>query len=805
VLAFNLDALGWCDFELLVQSLLKRFLGLGIEAWGGRSDWGRDAYAEGPLAFPSDVLTDGPFIFQCKFVENASASGAKPFRALSTACDRELDRIGSRTAATNRQDRNSQSRWSTPSHFALYTNAPLTGRQREELRVKIKSQLRQCAVTIHDGNDICSSLLGAPELARPFPQILSLRDLEGLFREWVTPEISTRSAATILQAQEISQVFVPTRAYFDAISKLLNHKFVVLEGPPEVGKTAIGRMIGMAQLALSWEVIECKRPQEMLARFRKERQQVFIGDDFFGRTEYDPSRISDWQEELPNILSHLDRNHWLILTTRAHLLAIAKRTLDVAGANHRFPDLGEVVVDAGQLTEPEKARILYRHAKRLPVFLKEVIKGEAQSIVDDSHFTPHRIRLLASDLTIRSKNEHITHAAAIALVHDVLTNPTKEMRTSFRSLTAPHKWLLFAMLEADDGRVHPRAGSADDLPERYERLCPPDELEDCFLIAQELSESFVTRLSEGRAMRLDWMHPSCRDLAIDELAQSPRDRQHFLRHCDRRGVHLATSIGGGSGGSRTFPLLTGQAELSILRERVLCLLKSDLTVVDVLHGNLEAAKREGISSPITAGLVDFIRDQVLPIWSQRLVDTGKWSPYLVSLYVGSSRLVGAPINLPELTNLARDELMSLKQAIRRAQSIGIVYGTLRELIDLAELATASTRDIEALGGCVKESIFLLESWIIDNDAFTKDESENPTGAAIECDFLRTEILRINSLAWLDAQTRERATRLARDIRDRSRSLEDYESEIEDRQLEPGHSHSACAEDRFSVAELFRDL
>ena len=49
---YNLDSLGWFQFEWLVQSLLKAELGIGVESWGGRGDWGRDAYSVGPLPFP---------------------------------------------------------------------------------------------------------------------------------------------------------------------------------------------------------------------------------------------------------------------------------------------------------------------------------------------------------------------------------------------------------------------------------------------------------------------------------------------------------------------------------------------------------------------------------------------------------------------------------------------------------------------------------------------------------------------------------------------------------------------------------
>src|SRR5439155_26710611 len=75
---YRLDDLGWFEFEQLVQTLLKVRLGLGVEAWGGRGDWGRDAYFAGSLRYPGNENTTSDFVFQAKFVESANAAGAKP-------------------------------------------------------------------------------------------------------------------------------------------------------------------------------------------------------------------------------------------------------------------------------------------------------------------------------------------------------------------------------------------------------------------------------------------------------------------------------------------------------------------------------------------------------------------------------------------------------------------------------------------------------------------------------------------------------------------------------------------------------
>src|SRR5205823_3178464 len=94
---YNLDALGWYQFERLVQALLRAAYGANLEAWGGTADLGRDAYAEGSLRFPDPNHESlGPFVFQAKFVAAANAPGGDPSRALLKAVRAERDRIGER-------------------------------------------------------------------------------------------------------------------------------------------------------------------------------------------------------------------------------------------------------------------------------------------------------------------------------------------------------------------------------------------------------------------------------------------------------------------------------------------------------------------------------------------------------------------------------------------------------------------------------------------------------------------------------------------------------------------------------------
>src|SRR6266704_2041044 len=121
MIRFELDRLGWYEFEGLVQTLLKYLLGLGVESWGGSGDWGRDAYCKNSLSYPSKDPVPGPFLFQCKFIDGANAAGAKARKAFRKAVTEESKRVVSRLPAWEK----------APAHYVFLTNAPVGGTDRK--------------------------------------------------------------------------------------------------------------------------------------------------------------------------------------------------------------------------------------------------------------------------------------------------------------------------------------------------------------------------------------------------------------------------------------------------------------------------------------------------------------------------------------------------------------------------------------------------------------------------------------------------------------------------------------------------
>jgi hypothetical protein len=164
-ISYNLDSLGWMQFEQLIQVLLKSELGVGVEVWGGSADHGKDAYCAHDLNFPSKHVTNpGPFVFQAKFIAGANAAGAEFESQLFAAVKKEAALIQNRVEA---------GKWKMPRQYGFFTNVPLSANQRSTVSDLLQPVLGDCVVSSQGATDVCALLDSNITVARSFPQVLS--------------------------------------------------------------------------------------------------------------------------------------------------------------------------------------------------------------------------------------------------------------------------------------------------------------------------------------------------------------------------------------------------------------------------------------------------------------------------------------------------------------------------------------------------------------------------------------------------------------------------------------------------------
>ncbi len=622
---YDLDRLGWLQFEQLASRVLEADAGMGELSWRGRAYRDRVARVEESVVLSgSGMRVAAPFVVAVAWVRDRLSLPRRQAE-LASQVARSTSDLG-----LGSKDR-----------VVVVTN--LDRRAAEDALTGSLYPLRHFAVL--GAGELSESIDRHPALRLAMPSLLGLRDLAPL----IPAALRERSSLDVQRAQELARVFVPTRAYERAREVLARHGFVVLTGPPEMGKTAIARMVALAQLTSGWEAHDCVSPEQVWKAFDRDRPQVFVADDAFGSTEYRPDSAEHWARELGRMLAVLDERHWLIWTSRPAPLKSGLRRVQRERGADRFPAPGEVLVDASQLDLAEKTLILFRHVKdhAASAATRGLVRDVGVAIVEHEHFTPERIRRFVTDRLDRlvatarkSMPPDQLNRAILSAVEQELATPTEQMATSFAALEEHHRALLVALLDAPAGLIDDRELAATLRRHHPGGLSrPPHELID------RLTDHFVRISSLG----IDWVHPSWRDLVIEQLRSDDQARQRFLRACGPYGALLVLSGAGGVGGERVLPLLIDDADWDVFTDRAGELLRelddADLARLLLACAEPLAADLETRQAAELQSLVEYTLNATRRLWDAQL----KPLPiYLLEAWYTASGNVARRLEAPQV-------------------------------------------------------------------------------------------------------------------------------------------------------------
>lgn len=121
-------------------------------------------------------------------------------------------------------------------------------------------------------------------------------------------------------------------------------------------------------------------------------------------------------------------------------------------------------------------------------------------------------------------------------------------------------------------------------------------------------------------MRIEWVHPSWRDLVIEHLGTDTRARVRFLSRCSTHGAALAFSVAGGRDGQRQLPLLITDADWDALTDRLYALVEdldvSDLvTVLSSIDQAIRRSPRDRPNAELLA-LARSVLERLTSIWDR---------------------------------------------------------------------------------------------------------------------------------------------------------------------------------------------
>ena len=145
------------------------------------------------------------------------------------------------------------------------------------------------------------------------------------------------------------------------------------------------------------------------------------------------------------------------------------------------------------------------------------------------------------------------------------------------------------------------------------------------------------------------MHPSYRDLIIDELANSNPARVRFLQQMSISGIKLAISDTGGAIGERTLPLLKDNASWELFKTRCLEVASNAswyerFQLLTTLGDAVKHFNTSGIKNKIT-DIIIYVCKAITIKWES---DKAEITSYELSVFVRSSLHTKPLVGMPDL-------------------------------------------------------------------------------------------------------------------------------------------------------------